>query len=1223
MHDAGYFQVGGTLPGAAPSYVPRQADEDLYQALRAGELCYVLDTRQVGKSSLMVRAAERLRDDGLAAMHLDLSSLGGNLSAEQWYFGLLDGLAAQIGLADEAEQFWLANERLGYARRWFNCLYGLVVPHLNRPLTIFVDEIDAVRNLPFCADEFFALIRESYNRRATAATRESVTFCLLGVALPSDLIRDPSTTPFNVGRRIEVRDFVLDEMHPLAGGLKGDPSERAVQLKRAWHWTAGHPYLSQKLCDRLAQEDRSLSAREVDALCKDLFLLPQALEQEDNLQFVGRQLLHDADSRADILSLLDHILRAGRRTVPDSADALLNRLRLAGIITAKRTVVGTEARVRNRVYERAFGKRWIAANMPGAEVQRQRRAVRQGVIRASLIWATVLALLGMTVYASQRAAVEAGGRTAAERRARDEAALKTKAQKQLDSARQTLREVNSAVAAKTRTVGDLTGRIEEEQKELSNRERRMREAAASFRTLQSEFAALADRVGKEAGPVASALSSQSGSELDAAKYAIKGVEPFLDANLRPSPEAAQGLADAATVGIYRHLLITHPGGVTCADFDHGEFRDGVMTRPGGHRLLTAGHGRFCYVWDVSTGNLLQRLAVLAEADADLTIDAAAFSADDRLIVTADDTGRVKLWDAGFRGLVQTRPLLTVDARSSHFTTFAISGDLQWLATTGPGNAALLWDLKPFNTASRSHKALGWLWTREREKPAVLGAAKPDGNGAPHLWSIAFSPNAKWLATGSGDGRVRVWDVASHRILQLYAGHAEGHQGGAVHSVHFSSFSDSILSGGADRTVQLWDWKTGRFALDYPGHTGDVWDLDLLWNNEFVATTGADRTVAVWPFSTNRAPLFVLQSHADTVWSVRCCRDPNLIATASADRTADVWRFSAPVYAYMNGAASASTFAGDSQTVLCSGTDGQVHLWDWPTNRHAGHLYPSIGPCRFAEVSRDQHWVVSAHDNGAACIWKFKHPDDNPNQSPLAVLNGHPNRVNTAAFSPDASRIVTAAEDGHVRLWTCPEGKFVREIAAHAGGANSAFFSPDGGKIVTAGRDGAVRIWDATEGALRRTLLPAGRRTGPKPPLDYPAMAAFSPDGQFVVSADRDHLAYVWRVADGALVHTLAGPTGAVTCAAFSPDGTQIAGSSVDRSAYIWDIAHVQSATVQPYYRLRHNPDALNWLAYSPDGRWLAVAGREGTCRIYPATLAGLAAQVRDLASRTTIRVSVP
>src|SRR5215470_12563839 len=283
--EAGFYITGGTLRRDAACYVERSADSRLYEGLTRGEFCYVLTARQMGKSSLMVRAAARLREEGVGVAVLDLTATGQNITAGQWYYGLLGQIGRQLELEDEFKEYWLGHMMFGPLQRWLGAIREILLPRYARHgarVVIFIDEIDAVRSLPFSTDEFFAGIRELYNTRAEDAELGRLAFCLLGVATPSDLIRDTRTTPFNIGRRIDLRDFTPGEASLLSRGLRRDEKTNAALLKRILYWTGGHPYLTQRLCRTVADDSGVEDARGVDRRCAEMFLSPQARLRDDN-----------------------------------------------------------------------------------------------------------------------------------------------------------------------------------------------------------------------------------------------------------------------------------------------------------------------------------------------------------------------------------------------------------------------------------------------------------------------------------------------------------------------------------------------------------------------------------------------------------------------------------------------------------------------------------------------------------------------------------------------------------------------------------------------------------------------------------------------------------------------------------------------------------------------------------------------------------------------------
>jgi len=392
-----FYVIGGTLPQTAECYVERSADAELFEGVRLGDYVYVLDARQMGKSSLSVRALKHLSEIGVRAALLDLTKYGvRNLTPEQWYAALLRDLGRGLGISAPLTDYWKSSAGDAPVQRFFGALRDVALEEIGGPIAIFIDEIDITRSLPFDTDEFFISIRQCFVGRANEERLKRLSFVLFGTAAPTELIQDTRISPFNIGRRVDLNDFSLEEASVLSRFL---PGNRNDVLRRILHWTGGHPYLTQRMCQSIAGAGTGFK---VDQVCRDLFFESGNTESDNNLAFVRNRLLR---SDVDLLSLLDLYgeVRAGKR-VPDSvSNPLCTVLKMSGIVRER----GGFLHIRNRIYAKVFDRRWIAEQLPDAEVRRQQAAFRRGVWRAGLVASSlVIAFAAIAGYAVNEARLE-------------------------------------------------------------------------------------------------------------------------------------------------------------------------------------------------------------------------------------------------------------------------------------------------------------------------------------------------------------------------------------------------------------------------------------------------------------------------------------------------------------------------------------------------------------------------------------------------------------------------------------------------------------------------------------------------------------------------------------------------------------------------------------------------------------------------------------------------
>ena len=355
------YQVGGSLPMDAPTYVVRQADRHLYKALRQGDFCYILNTRQMGKSSLRVHMMQRLQGEGYACAAIDLSEIGSRqTTVEQWYGGIAHLLGSNFNVLTpkEIRGWWQQHDLLSPVQRLSCFIQEVLLTQVSAPMVIFLDEIDSVLNLEFAMDDFFILLRTCYNKRADLLEYKRLTFVLLGVATPADLIQSKQRTPFNIGQAIPLRGFQLHEAQPLLQGFAETVSNPQAVLDKVLTWTNGQPFLTQKICKliRNAQTEIPINeeARWVEQLVRTQVLENwEAQDNPEHLRTIRDRILYTKRDPIQLLHRYRQILDDGQVAAMDSPEQ--QELLLSGLVIEQQGFLI----VNNRIYAHIFNRDWV------------------------------------------------------------------------------------------------------------------------------------------------------------------------------------------------------------------------------------------------------------------------------------------------------------------------------------------------------------------------------------------------------------------------------------------------------------------------------------------------------------------------------------------------------------------------------------------------------------------------------------------------------------------------------------------------------------------------------------------------------------------------------------------------------------------------------------------------------------------------------------------------
>ncbi|WP_445635188.1 hypothetical protein NSTC745_07119 [Nostoc sp. DSM 114161] len=1166
------YQVGGSLRSDDPTYVIRQADEKLYTSLKAGDFCYVLNCRQMGKSSLLQRTSYRLKEEGYSCVYLDMTRLGSeDTTPEQWYKGVTISLFYSFNLGERVnfKEWWNAQSGISSVQKLHHFVEELLLPNVQikshnngkgRGIIIFIDEIDSLLSLNFPVNDFFAWIRHCYNQQASNQDFQRLGFALFGVASPSDLIADKRRTPFNIGTAIELQGFKLHEATPLLKGLEEIISQPQVILREIIHWTGGQPFLTQKLCQIVAQTALNASDGTISLLPgTEEFWVEQLVrsqiiehwetkDEPEHLRTIRDRLLFYEHRAGRLLGLYQRVLEAeeaeeqgsrgageegsrgageqgtrGRITdaqcrIPADDSLEQTELLLSGLVEKRNGYL----KIKNPIYRNVFNAQWVFRHLDNLRPYSQTfnawvasgykdesRLLRGKALKDTQNWfhGKSLSDLDYQFLATSQEYERKAVQTALE------AARAKEVEARLAQERKT------AKLQRFLLITVAIGLLVSSALGIGSFVLYRQTLKSAYQAKSSEIRAL---VSSSEGLFA------SNRRLDALIEAIKA-KRRLEKLGKSNAKIERQVNDVLQQAVYGADEYNHFSGHTAAVL-------AVDVSPDSSLIASGSIDRTIKLWR-RDGTEVATLKGHKGA-----VRAIAFSPDGQMLASAGEDGSIKLWkpDGTF--------IKSFKAHTVSIWGLAFSPDGQFLASGGWDKTVKIW--QPDGTLVKTFQGY---------KMGFFG--------------VTFSPDGQILAAGSGDTTIKLWKRNSQgwenaKPLQTLLGHNAW-----VLKVAFTADGQTIVSGSEDKTIKLWqrDSKNDSYreSKTLKGHTAGIWGVALSADGQTIASASLDKTIKLW--NIDGTELRTLRGHSASVWGVSFSPDNSFIASAGAENLVRLWQKENPFQKSMIGHEAgiwSIAIASDSSTIATASHENTAKLWS-----RQGKLLKTF------TQSGGAIFEVSFSDDGK--LIALRSYDDavqlhKPDGSLVATYKDPLAKVLAGVLSPDGQTIAMANVEKAVEIWR-RHRPAPQRIKAHEAEVWEVAFSPDGRLIASASGDGTAKLW-TLEGKLLKTL---------KGHTAAVWRVAFSQDSKMVATGSGDNTVKLWTV-DGKLLQTLKGHTAAIWGVAFSPDNKIVASGSVDTTVKLWKLDGTELTT------LRGHTAAIRKIAISRDGTMLASGGDDNT-----------------------------